>query len=413
MHLKKNINKTIIKKFALIKKAKFYGANFQTTYSCSLKKHYDEIEFNKAKNKVEQRNNKKKKLTSAILLVVNLIIISGIFVYYGLTSGIESPGNLLQLNIDYKYLILAVVALIVVNFIDSFRFAQLTYKTIGKFKLFLGFKTHITGKYYDNITPFAVGGQPFQIFYLNKKGLPADKATSIPLAKALFTNIAFSLLSIIVVVLNIFLHITTSPVIIVISIIGFIANAGLIFLIILLSTSKRVGPILVIKVLKLLNKLKIIKNYKKTFFKVSRFVKNYQKVFISYAKSIWTVISQVVLAIITYIATYLIVYFIYLAFLPESGSLSTLSYFHIFCSMILCELCTSIMPLPGGTGMAEISFDALLKNWFSVTLFPWALLIWRILTYFVYIIGGILKMIISFLCSAFKKQINKNVSKTN
>ena len=81
--------------------------------------------------------------------------------------------------------------------------------------------------------------------------------------------------------------------------------------------------------------------------------------------------------------------------------------------MILCELCTSIMPLPGGTGMAEISFDALLKNWFSVTLFPWALLIWRILTYFVYIIGGILKMIISFLCSAFKKQINKNVSKTN
>ena len=43
-------------------------------------------------------------------------------------------------------------------------------------------RTVLLGKYYDNITPAAIGGQPFQIYYMRKNsGLKKGASTSIPI----------------------------------------------------------------------------------------------------------------------------------------------------------------------------------------------------------------------------------------
>lgn len=410
MLAKKKLKKGLLKRVVLVKRSCLKGKVFQTTFSCSLTKKYIEEDVKQASYKLKERKQKKKKITNIILLTVNLLIVVGVFVYYGFTSGIKSFRELIFENVAYKYLLIAVALFLFAIVVDTLKYYQLIKKSTGKRRLITSLNTHMIGRYYDCVTPFAVGGQPFQIYYLLKKGLSGSKATSIPLAKHFFNMIAFTIISIVVLISQLAMPLTASPVIITLAIIGIISNFVIVLIILLFSVSKRVGPALVIKILKLLNKMHIIKNYKTTFFKVAKFVKNYQRSMKDFSKSAWTIFVQIFLAFLSYVAIYSIVYFIYLAFLPLNSSPVIVSWFDIFCCAVLCDLCSGIMPLPGGTGLAEISFDSLFKRLFSITVFPWALLIWRILTYFAFILIGGLKVIFSFFKSLKKsKTENMNV----
>lgn len=408
-----NIKKPILKNVALLKKPHSFSCSFQTTHSCSIRNRYVEEELKKATEKVEERKQKKKKISSAVVLIINFLIIGGIFCYYLLSTEAVHLKDFFSLNIDFKFLILAIVMLLCAILFDTLKIFQLIKKTTKKSRFWLSLKTHMTGRYYDSITPFAVGGQPFQVFYLNKHGVNGEQATSIPLAKQIFTNISVLIISIGVLLLNIFYPVTDSTLILVIAIIGLIATGALTFFIFFLSVSKRVGPSLVIWVLKLLHKMRIVKNYKVTFYKVYRFVKNYQKIIKSYSKSAGTILIQIVLGILSISCLYGIVYCLYLAFLPLSTSGTVLSYGDIFCCMALCDLCSGIMPLPGGTGLAEISFDALLRKWFAPSVFPWALMIWKILTYFSFVLVGFIQIVCTNIKKMIKNKQHKKIEKNN
>lgn len=404
MFTKKNLRKGILKNAVLVKKTLFFGKQFKTTISCSLKEKYTDEEIKRATEKIDYKNkNKKKKFGNLILLIVNLIIIVGIFIYYSQTNDNVHLIDLFKLDIAWIYLILAVLMFISYNLIETFKFYQLIYKGTRKRRFFLSLKTHLYGRYYDSITPFSAAGEPFQIFYLNKHDIKGDKATSIPLVKHVFNLAALAILGIAVLLANIFFNFTSNKIIIVLAIISTIANGAIIALIVLLSVSKKVGPSIVIKLLKLANKMHIIKNYKVTFFKVSRFVKSYQKSMKQFTKSKLTIFTQILLSLLTYMSLYAIVYFIYLAFLPV-GDIANVSFLTIFACMMLCDLCAGMIPLPGGTVGAELSFDALFHKWFVPNLFTWAMLTWRILTYFSFIIIGAILTFSTYVKSLIKRR---------
>ena len=60
---------------------------------------------------------------------------------------------------------------------------------------FLAYKVAAIGRYYDYVTPFASGGQPFQIYYLTNRGVKASSAISIPLAKYIVQQIVFAFMA--------------------------------------------------------------------------------------------------------------------------------------------------------------------------------------------------------------------------
>ena len=53
----------------------------------------------------------------------------------------------------------------------------------GKCHFRAGMKVAFIGKFYDNVTPFATGGQPMQIYYLNKKGLTGGTSSAVIMIK--------------------------------------------------------------------------------------------------------------------------------------------------------------------------------------------------------------------------------------
>ena len=79
-------------------------------------------------------------------------------------------------GLDWRYL-LVVVALFVVAFVcDSLKFTLLNRCNGYSLGFHKDMKMALTGKYYENITPTGTGGQPMQIYYLYKQGIPGAKS---------------------------------------------------------------------------------------------------------------------------------------------------------------------------------------------------------------------------------------------
>lgn len=396
----------IVKKFVEIKKPTNFFAIFESTFSCSIRKKYVVDDLCNAEEKLEKTSGKKKnKWISIVALVANLCVIAGIIVYYSLTSGIKNLAEVLTLGVKWQFIVFAILAFIGYIVLETLKYFHLIKKTTGKYRLKLSLGTMIMGAYYDNITPMSTGGEPYQIYYLNKNGVPGDKATGIPLMKHVIWIITFIILGIAVLIINTFYPFSTNVWIKIAGSIALILNSSIVLLLIFFSISKRTAQILVIKVLKLLHKMHIIKNYKVTFFKVLKFVKNYQKTIRALTKSFSTWIIQFILAIGSYLSLFSIVYFIYLAFPHTVGGLT---WGYVICCMMLCELVTSIAPLPGGTGFAEFSFAAIFTSWFDPTIFPWALIVWRTITYFSYLIIGGSVITCNFIKNKIKEKKAKN-----
>jgi len=398
----------MLKNKVRVNKSNVFFASFQTTFSCSIKNRYVIEDLFKAEEQVKKEKKKNKKFLNAILLVVNLLIIAGIFIYYSVTSGIKHPSELFELDIKWRYLIYACLTAVVGLIVNTAKCSQLIKKSTGKYRVKLSFEATALAHYYDNITPLSLGGEPYQIYYLNKNKISGEVSTSIPVVKHVFWQISYVILGLIALIYNFFAPITNNLVVIIISIVSLVVNAVIICLILFLTISKRTAQVIIIKILKFLNKIRIIKNYKLTFFKVLRFVKKYQKSMRFLASNLKTVILQLIFAIIAILSNFVIVYFIYKAF-PPSPDTTALSVFDVIVRMMFCDLTACVMPLPGGTGLAEFSFGAVFSSLFMPGIFPWALIIWRTLTYFSKLILGAILLLKNYISARIKSnRIKKN-----
>ena len=163
-----------------------------------------------------------------------------------------------------------------------------------------------------------------------------------------------------------------------------------------MSGTKKWGASLVVGVLKLLHKMHIIKDYKKVLIKVLKFVKQYQFCIKTFAKSPFTIITVLISSIASLISNALIAYFIYISFTTNP----VVSWWDIVCKCFICELAVCFVPLPGGSGATELSFNSLLGSLFTEGTLFWGILIWRFLTYYLYIIQGLLVLV----CDMFSKK---------
>ena len=114
------------------------------------------------------------------------------------------------------------------------------------------------------LTPLGTGGQPFQVYYLNKRGVKSQIATSVPLAKYIFSQISFVLIVIITLITNAGAQ-GNDAIVVTAAWLGLSLNLILLLGVMVLSVSKKIGPKVTIGVLKFLNKIKIVKNYEVTF----------------------------------------------------------------------------------------------------------------------------------------------------
>ena len=337
-----------------------------------------------------------------IFLAVNIAIVAAIFIYQFCFKETKPLSALFAEKPFYRYFFIALGILFVYYLISAISYSILLKKTTGKFRFWLALQIAIVGKYWDNITPFGSGGQFAQVAHGSKKGISGDITTSIVVGKYMIGMLSFCSIGIAALCIPIDTF-TSGKVIYILAAVGVGINILLTAFVWIISVNRKLCAKLVLGTIKLLHKIKIVKNYNRAKIKAIRFVKQYQKAFKCFVKSPLVFISEYITNILEWLLISSIAYMIYLAFNPTG----TVSIVTILAMSFLCTFATSFIPLPGGSGAAEISFAALFSKLFTEGATFWALIFWRIFTYYIVIIIGFLFTITDqFTSRRFNKSNN-------
>ena len=363
------------------------------------RKKYDEIEMSVSKQK-----SKKSKYLNLIFFILNLVIVACIMAYQ-LTR--EDFGTIEGLRLNPVAILEIILFFVLVIFFETMCISYLVKQSTGKWKLGLAYKVTEVGRYYDNVTPMATGGQPFQITYLKNRGVPFHTALSIPMAKYVFSQIAWVIVTFVCLIIS-FTNKSYGTFVSITSVLGFVLSFIVLFVTVFLSVCKTVGKKLVVNILKLLKKMKIVKNYEKQYERISKYISDFQDVMKQYAKSPKDFLIMTFFSLCRLMANYSIPFFIVKLFLP---SLDDSMYLNLFVMSVLVDLSASFFPLPGGTGMNEISFTAAFGSIInSPNLLVWVLLIWRFFSYYIYLLQGIciLSYDVAYGNKKYKWEVRRN-----
>lgn len=383
------------------------------------------LDKNILKSKIEstvdfgaKRKRKKSVITNVVLLIINIFLVVIIASALIKNADDASLGTLFSTQGKRMYYLLyGVLLFLIYMLLDAIIFSILLKKTTGKFKPWLSYKTAVYGRYYESITPLAVGTQPAQILTLAKGGVSPGIATSIPIIKM---TIGTSMVFLVAVLSFIFIGPTLTfqngfwdilaSLLKIIAYIGAFINALYLLLIIIVGNSKVVGRSIARTYIRIGYKLKIVKNYRKSYDKFMRQVFEYQDSMKYLRKNFGVLISSCVLTVLSILVYGSVTFVVSIALSSvEFATTGQAVLFWLQCILKynICFMAASFIPLPGGTGMNEIAFVIIFAPVIGANFIVWGFLAWRLLTYYSTILQGIIFTIAGTIKVAIQKDKKK------
>ncbi|MCM0598196.1 lysylphosphatidylglycerol synthase transmembrane domain-containing protein [Periweissella fabalis] len=242
----------------------------------------------------------------------------------------------------------------------------------------------------NGITPFASGGQPFQIMAMMQAGVEPGYAAAILLMK--FVVYQF------VIVLNFFValiigsHFLADKVHVLkyLMIFGFLIHfaviVGLILIMFWYQFTKRLTNIAlkIVKVVGFGGKEKRLERYQRISKWADVRLHNFHVESVRMTSNISLMVKGLILTSFQLMFYYSIPYFILLALGYTHINYVLITSLHVLIVMVI-----SIFPIPGGSGGAEVSFQSLFSSFINVpTDLVLAMFIWRFLTYYFGMFAG-------------------------
>lgn len=274
-------------------------------------------------------------------------------------DGIDNIIYLLN-QLDYFWVFIGIICLIIYWLCESLELHLPLKKLYRNQSFFNSIKVSMIGQLFNNITPFASGGQPMQAYELTKTKKRVSDSMSVIAIKFIITQTALVLTTMIVVLFKLDFFIEILKDYIWVAIIGFIINIFAILVVILAGLKKEIITFFTTPIIKLLGKLHIFKDPNKTIEKLDESIENFRKQF-KFIKSEKLLTFKVFLiASIQSFAYYSLTYVVYRAF-GNSG----VSFFEIIPIQALLLLIMTFIPTPGSGLSAEGGFYLLFNSIFK------------------------------------------------
>ena len=350
----------------------------------------------------------KKKTKKIILTFLFVAFSAGVIIATAINefSDNKNAAELNDVNLNGWLIIPAVLCFLVMIILEYAKYV-LMIKTSTKPGAFttkevwkLAFRTVMLGRYYDKITPAAIGGQPAQILQMRRTGnIPNGVATAIPILSMISTQIAF-----LTVAIPCFLFAgigSKSPVLLATAWFGLLFYAF--WPVIVLGTMFFPKPTakFINFIVKIFARLKIIKNRDEAVKKVEKEVGDYAKNIKMITKKPLVSGGIFVMSLISNTLMSSIPFFVLKAFGGD------IDFFECFLLSISVEAAVYFIPTPGNSGAAEGTFYIVFSRLSTGYVF-WAMMLWRVFSYYIYIIVGPL---IHLSMHLEKKKGKKSVSK--
>lgn len=342
------------------------------------------IEENTIEDEVLENPNKKpkNKKMNIISIILILAIFVGLTIYMITVDGIDNIIQLLK-SVDYRW-VFGGIGILILWFICDALTLHLPLKTMYKKQKFKdSFRVAMIGQLFNNITPFASGGQPMQAYELSKEGKRVSDSLSAMTMKFIITQTALAIFTTVIILAQFDFLKDLMKDYMWIVILSFVVNLLAIILVLLAGIKKGIIASICKPFIKLGAKLHIVKDKEKTIENFDESVTNFSTQFKNMKHYPKTIVGIFVSAIIQSMLYYSITYFVYRAFGNEG-----VSYFQIVPAQAILLLIMTFIPTPGSGGGAEGGFLLIFNSIFKQGTINMSILFWRLYTFYLPIILG-------------------------
>ncbi len=289
-------------------------------------------------------------------------------------------------NMDMKYLWI-IMGLILINIASAGQRLKVMISSVDK-KLSLKdcMIIHISGAFVSNVTPFASGGGPFQIYFLHKKGVNVGKASTAVVTNFLLRLFYFGILTpIFLIFFNEYISAGVLPdyIFYLAFGMGVLISVG----IILLTLVPQIGDKLtdyILNINKINNFIKKSYKAKRWLVKSRRELRDFRRSFGILRKNKKSLFWGAFYTIVFWSSMFMIMPVVLMSFGAEPHFLQAYIMQTIFYLML------PYSPTPGASGVAEIGFASLFVAFIPSDIVGLVTFGWRLFTFYtILVIGGI------------------------
>ncbi len=327
-------------------------------------------------------NEKLKKVANVIVLA----LVTCLVLYFSLKDNFNTIINEI-INVNIFWLVISFLLALSFWFFKAIATTRIANIFKKDYSIKQGMRLVLETNFFHAITPFAVGGQPYEIYSLKKSKLKITEATNVSIVNFIVYQIALVLLGIIAIVYNHhFVLLKENDLLKNLVVIGFLVNFIVIVALFLLTCTKKINKILMKFIIKVLNKIHLVKNKDEKIKQFNEYLNEFHqgaKILLQDKKLF---IKLIFVHFIGLISSYLIP--LTLAYAMGISSYTGIEAI-VLSSYVM--LIGAFVPIPGGTGGLEYGFMTFYGSFIKGSKLNAIMLLWRFITYyFAMILGAIL-----------------------
>lgn len=284
-------------------------------------------------------------------------------------------------SLDPLYVVLSLVFVMISWFVEAY-----ILHNISDNQLSLKHSTYIVlaGLFFNAITPFSTGGQPMQLYMMHKYRVSVGRGSSILARKFIIFQTITVLYGLMVVLFEASYFMSQVPTFVYIGILGFLTNlaviGGLYFISFRYRAARRFFAGIVRRIRKMTKNRKIRR-------KCTGFMRGVRE-FYTQMKSSVKGTQWVRLGIFTFLQLSLM--YVVPVIIAYGLDLSRVQFIRMVSASAFVAMVTAFIPLPGAAFGAEGSFYVFFDMFFSNNTVLLALILWRLITFYVPLVVGFL-----------------------
>lgn len=323
--------------------------------------------------------NKKKIINFLLLLIVTFLVL-----FFSLKDNYKETIEILK-TLNKGWILVAFLLIISYWFFKAIALNKIIKTFKEDYNMKKSFKFILEINFFNAITPFSSGGQPFELYKLKKEKLKMADATTVVIEQFVVYQIALVTLGLIAIITNHLFHIfPNNSVLKNLVTFGFIVNTLVTLILFLLAFTKKTNKIIVDKVIKILHKIKIVKNEEKQIEKFNKYINELYDGTKSLLKDKKSFMGMIFMNFMGLICLYLVP----LAILYSTGNYTNFNGLTSIVSSAYVMLIGSFVPIPGGTGGLEFGFIKFYGNFVKGSLLTAIMIVWRFITYYIPMVIG-------------------------
>ncbi|MCR5082649.1 MAG: flippase-like domain-containing protein [Parasporobacterium sp.] len=338
---------------------------------------------------------KSNKLNIFIIITCAAVVIGFIFFNTGADNLLE---NLKELKIGW--VILAVLCMVLYWFFESI-VLHIMLKPMHKQQKYKDtLALSVGGQYFNAITPFSTGGQPFQAYILTKQGVALGKGINALFSKFIVYQIALVLLTAILLLLRLDYFKQNISNFSLIVLIGFLVNLGVLFWLLGIAIFQKITRKIAGAIITFLAKIKILKSPESKRAYIDKELETFGVYFKERIKDIPSFLLAFLFSVLQLLSYMAVLYMLYRAF-----GLNEMDFLTIISAHAFVMTMAAFIPVPGAGIGAEGFFYFFMRQFFVKDgQLGVAMILWRLITFYLTIVVGV---VFAFISNKTAKRMSK------